>query len=251
LKPFPITGAGGDPEEVRRFELMVWRVFGLPETFGGDVKTGNLATAQSLDRPTELNFLEKQEAWREDLVVLATFALMQSNLAVNGSLREAMAKRNVEAKVVSITEAKRISKRGETVRYEAKTQPGKGEIELMVTFPSIREGDIPALVSSTVEAMTLGNSQGQVVGIDEKAGVRKLYEQLGIDDGDDLIERQYPESGPDKYDPNRTKEDEEPPAPAVAPAPVQGAPQPAKPKPVEESLRRLREAIERIGKRAA
>ena len=38
------------------------------------------------------------------------------------------------------------------------------DIEVRVDFPAIREGDIPALVAATVQAMTLGNRGGQVVG---------------------------------------------------------------------------------------
>ena len=262
LQAFKTSGAGGDPEEVRRFELMVWRVFGLPETFGGDVKTGNLATAASLDRPTELNFLEKQEAWREDLTVIARRVLNMSVGAPKGVLREALRKRlGKEPGKVIVMEARRVSKQGETVRYEA-AKPSNEAVEVMVTFPSIREGDNPALITSVVEAMTLGNAQGEVVGIDEKAGVTKLYELAGIDNGEELAEQQYPEKGSNQYDPNRTKQDaidaankqkaiDAPPAP-VNPAPHVEPPGPGSPRPkVAESLRRIMEAAKKIRDRAA
>lgn len=254
LQAFKTSGAGGDPEEVRRFELMVWRVFGLPETFGGDVNTGNLATAQSLDRPTELNFLEKQEAWREDLNVIARYVLQVSLGSASGQLREAWERRKGTPGKVVIMEAARVSRRGETVRYEA-TPPSNEKIEVMTTFPSIREGDNPALVTALVEAMTLGNTQGQVVGIDEKAGIKKLYELNGIDNGEELTNDQYPEQGPNKYDPNRTKEDaEEKQAKAnLAAAPPMAhpaAPAAQPPKPVAEAVRRLLEAAKKVRERA-
>jgi hypothetical protein len=261
LAAFKTSGAGGDPEEVRRFELMVWRVFGIPETFGGDVKTGNLATATSLDRPTELNFLEQQEAWREDLVIIARVVLANSYGAANGMLREAMRKR-LEAKnptaalkaepgKIAIVEAQRVSKKGQTVKYKAGDLSDE-RMEVMVTFPSIREGDMPALVSATVESMTLGNTQGQVVGVDEKAGVRRLYEITGIENGDEIIEEQYPENGENAYDPVRKKEEEPPPpAPGTGGAPpAPGAPPKAAPN-ARESLRRLLEVARRVKKRAA
>jgi hypothetical protein len=69
------SGKGGDPEEVRQFKLMSTMCVGVPETFLSDVSTGNLATATTLDRPTELVFLERQEAWREDLVVISKYVL--------------------------------------------------------------------------------------------------------------------------------------------------------------------------------
>jgi len=234
LQAFKTTGAGGDPEEVRRFELMVWRVFGIPETFGGDVSTGNLATAQSLDRPTELNFLEKQEAWRDDLVTIAKYVLQVNMGATSGTLREAVNRRKVPANAVVIAEARRVSKRGETVRYEA-AAPNPVRVEVMVTFPSILEGDIPNEVGAVVQAMTLGT--GSIAGIDERAGVRKLYTLLDIDGGDDLVDQQYPDTGPDLYDPVRRKPDE-PVEPAVPVA-----------KQTTQEARRLIEAAKRFSER--
>ncbi|HET9304846.1 MAG TPA: hypothetical protein VFO46_02355 [Candidatus Sulfotelmatobacter sp.] len=261
IQPFRMSRMGGDPEEVRRFELMVWRVFGLPETFGGDVKTGNLATATSLDRPTELNFLEKQEAWREDLLTISRYVLSVSAGAAGGMLRESLEKRKVQSiGKISIREAKRSSQPGRTVRYEA-AKPSDDTIEIMVTFPNIVEGDVPQLVAAVVDAMTLGNKGGQIVGVDEKAGIRKLYEIAGIENGDEIIEEQYPSTGADKYDPNRTKEDAaalkapissrppySPPGPELPggeqrPAPVVPAP--------KEALARLMEAARKLRRKDA
>lgn len=249
LQAFKTSGAGGDPEEVRRFELMVWRVFGIPETFGGDVKTGNLATATSLDRPTELNFLEKQEAWREDLTVIAKYVLSVSLGAASGQLAEAWRKRTkkVEPGNVVVMEASRVSKKGQTVKYSSSGQ-SDSKIEVMVTFPSIREGDMGALVDATVAAMTLGTQS--IIGIDEKAGVRKLAEIADIEDYDEVLDAQYPETGPDKYDPIRTKE--EPPPTPTGPGGVPTVPQQPRPEPqVKEATRRLLEAVRRVAGRKA
>ncbi len=258
LKPFNTTGAGGDPEDVRRFELMVWRVFGIPETFGGDVKTGNLATATSLDRPTELNFLEKQEAWREDLNLLGRYALLMSATSTNGKLFESMRKRveGFKAGDVVVREARRSYRRSplgnDIVVYEAAVKPAPNVIETMVTFPSIREGDIPQLVSAVVQAMTLGNTQGEVVGVDEKAGVAKLGEIIGIPKSDELVDQMYPEKGEDAYDPVRRKPDPEEEARLAAVA-AGGAPQPGKPgapggkrSSTSEALRAITDAAKRL-----
>jgi len=72
-----------------------------------------------------------------------------------------------------------------------------------VNFPAILEGDLPNLINAAVNAMTLGNKLGEVTGIDEKAGVRKLFEFLDIEHADEILEQMYPES---TYDPDRTKE---------------------------------------------
>lgn len=232
LKAFSSKGAGGDPGEVREYKLQVAMVYGLPESFFSDMNTSNLATATSLDRPTELNFLEKQEVWREDLTTLALYGIRAGATAPNGKLREALAKR--KRTDVVIREAARVRDPKGNMVYEAKQK--EGEIIVMVNFPTIIEADVPAQVTAVVQAMTLGNSQGEVVGMDEKEGVRQLYQLIGTKDPEDLLESQYPTKGPDKYDPLR-KDEPEPAAP--------GAPA------VKESTaeeKNLRAAMARLGK---
>ena len=65
---------------------------------------------------------------------------------------------------------------------------------------------MPTNVKAIAEAMTLDNKGGQIVGIDERAGVARLAEELGLENYGDVLEEQYPTSGPNKYDPNRTIE---------------------------------------------
>ncbi len=252
LQAFNTRGGGGDPEDVRQYKLMCCMVCGVPETFLADVSTGNLATATTLDRPTELVFMEKQEAWREDLTIIAKYVLKVSSGASGGKLKEALDSRQVRK--VRIVEARRYqNERGKWIWEKSAAKPDT--IEVKVSFPSIREGDIPQLVTATTDAMTLGNKGGQVVGIDEKAGVRRLYELLGMENGDELTEEQYPE---DEYDPDRTKEPL--PAPILKAMPDPGgqpqdpgghdpAPQQAQPPPMarpatKEAFRKLKGALE-------
>lgn len=61
------ANATTNPEQARHLKLMVCAAFGMPETFFGDVNTGNLATASSLDRPTELKFKNRQMLWQDVL----------------------------------------------------------------------------------------------------------------------------------------------------------------------------------------
>jgi hypothetical protein len=250
LDAMKTSGAAQDPERVRQYKLMCAMVVGVPETFMGDVSTGNLATATTLDRPTELVFLERQEAWREDLVVIARYVLAVSARAANGALREALNFRRINPEGLVFREAARVQQPDGSWVYEAKSKrigSKPAAIEVKCTFPSIREGDIPQLVDATVKAMTLGNTQGQVVGIDEKTGVERLYELLGVEDGNEIAEDQYPESD---YDPDRTQE-EPPPAPAPAVPmgpPTQGlAGVPAGPAVVPKAdSKSMKEAISRL-----
>lgn len=169
VTPFKVSGLQDSPEELRRVLLMVCAHFGLPETFFGDASTGSLATAQSLDRPTELKFLETQEDWRETLQMLGTYALAQSGGAVKGKLKEA----------------------------------GKSAaaITVHVTFPSVLEHDIATMIEAIVNAATMNGFQ--VTGIDEKAAVTMMLEELGWENVDETIEEMYPDK---EYDPNRTEQ---------------------------------------------
>jgi hypothetical protein len=224
------SGKGGDPEEVRQFKLMSTMVVGVPETFLSDVTHGNLATATSLDRPTELVFIEKQEVWREDLVVLSKYALKVSAGAPSGMLKEALDRRNINPKdVVFMERARKLGPDGImhyvpvavtaiAVREAADAAKGKKttDIDVMVTFPAIREGDMALRVKAIAESMTLDNKGGQIVGIDERAGVLMLLKEIGYEDAEELVEQMYPEK---TYDPDRTKEPIAAPIPKAVPNP--------------------------------
>ncbi len=195
LAAFDTRGAIRNPSDVKEYRAMVAIVFEIPPTFLGDLETANLATATTLDRPTELAMLEKQERWRETLIEIATYVLKVSKGAASGRLREA---RKEKVRIVEC--ARKQLPNGRWV-YE-KAKPKAGTIQVKCIFPAIREGDMAVNVKAIVEAMTLDNKGGQVVGIDEKAGVMRLAEELGLEDYGEVLDEQYPKS----YDPDRTKE---------------------------------------------
>jgi hypothetical protein len=221
LEAFKTTGAGLNPENVRRYIHWVAMVFGIPETFFADASVGSLATATSLDRPTELNFLERQEAWREDLTTISKFVLNASKKATGGALREALDKEGM--KDVDIVECGRVQKANGAWVWEA-ASPNKGKIKIKVNFPAIREGDLPLLVHAWAEAMTLDNKGGQIVGIDEKEGVKGLFSVLGVENYQDIVDKMYPKA---EYDEDRTTEIIAPPVPTAPPFNPGGAPQAA------------------------
>lgn len=81
------AGATTKAEEGRRLLLMVAAAQGLPETFYGDVSVGTLATAESLDRPTELKFSNRQEFWQSNILRIVWFVIKNAVSAINGPLR--------------------------------------------------------------------------------------------------------------------------------------------------------------------
>ncbi len=204
MEAFSKHGATLDPEYVRQYKLQCCMVKGVPETFLSDVSTGNLATAQSLDRPTETMFMQHQEAWREILETIAKYVLGISQGAPSGSLRESASK-NRAGVPYRIREAKRAVRSDTNKRIYEKSKPSdeSGDIEIRVEFPNIREGDNALMINAVVQAMTLGNRGGQVTGIDEKEGIILLLKLAGVEDSDEIAEAMFPEAD---YNPNRSEQ---------------------------------------------
>src|SRR5438477_4821568 len=71
----PKTGATVAADDGRRLLLMVCAGTGWPETFFGDVSVGTLATARSLDRPTELRLRNRQTLWSDIIIDIAQFVI--------------------------------------------------------------------------------------------------------------------------------------------------------------------------------
>ncbi len=98
------SGMIDGPEVGRRVAHLVYMVFGFPETFFADASVGSLATAESLDRPTELMILEAQELWREWAQTIAVAVIDSSDAAPKGKIREARARQDKPAsKAPSLT----------------------------------------------------------------------------------------------------------------------------------------------------
>ena len=161
ITPMKTAGMTTGPEECRRLVLMLCAGSGWPETFFGDASTGSLATAQSLDRPTELKILAAQERWREVLQYLAQYSIDRSVMAPKGRLHEARKAR----------------------------KPAKEPI-ITVSFPAVLEHDIAKMVSAIVEAATLNGFEA--TGIDERTAVGLLLAELGVEDWQTVLEAMYP-----------------------------------------------------------
>jgi len=74
LDPIKTAGATSSPADSRFLLLQVCAAMGLPEFFFGNADVGNYATSKTLDRPTEMKFVERQRLWRQVLLDLCTLA---------------------------------------------------------------------------------------------------------------------------------------------------------------------------------
>lgn len=214
MEPMDTKGKTSDPDEARPVGQMVAAALDLPETMlFGRADVGNLATAQTLDRPTELKFQYIQQIWREILTRMLRFVLNGSKTAPNGVLKESlkdkpliimtpMAKM-INGKLVEVWEVN--GKTFQTLKEAQKANPEA--IDITIKFPSVLEHSLKDMVSAVVEAMTLGSKMGQINGIDAKTGVSMLLSELGYEDVDGLLDKMFPDA---TYEPDRTLEPVEP-----------------------------------------
>lgn len=163
------SGMIDGPEVGRRVAHLAYMVFGLPETFFADASVGTVATATSLDRPTELMMLEIQEFWREGFQRHGDYVILCSESAPQGKIREAR-KQN----------PKKECKAGSSVK---------------VSFPSILEHDIQQQIDGIVTAATMNGFE--VTGIDQRVAVGLLLQELQVENWQEVLELMYPE---DEYE---------------------------------------------------
>lgn len=183
LQPLNVRGASVSPDDGRRLLLMVAAAVGLPESFFGDVSVGTLATARSLDRPTELKMRSVQTKWKDRLSKILRYVLVQ---AVKAPLGELSGFGHIEYEVEGHQRRERLVW-NET---DDEDQAISGNVE--IDFPPLIEEDVKARIDAIVAAATLGT--GAPAGtIDMPSLVRMLLNALGEDDVDEKVSAMFPD----------------------------------------------------------
>lgn len=180
MEPFRIGGANVSMDDGRRLLLMVAAATGLPETFFGDVSVGALATAKSLDRPTELKFRNRQSLWTWVLQTIGEYVVEAAALASGSPLRGRV-ERDPDGRRMVI-----LADDPETGEPIART--------IEVQLPSILEHDVAAQIAAIVSAATLDGKA--LAGTLPRLQVSRLVmSALGLDDIDELLDQLDEEQG--------------------------------------------------------
>lgn len=182
LQPVRTSGATVAAEDGRRLLLMVAAAFGFPETFFGDVSVGTLATAKSLDRPTELAMRDRQLLWASIHMDVFGFVLLAAVKAKSGPLR---AKGTIE-------EEKENGAVSEIVVWKDDV---KSAID--IDFPPLIEQDMGDAIDAIVDAATL-KGFAPAGTIEMRDLTRWVLVRLGEEDVDEILERMYPETDEDE-----------------------------------------------------
>jgi hypothetical protein len=182
LEPYNTRNTLPNPDEAKRLGLMVAAGTGIPETIlFGDADVGNLATAKTLDRPTELKMLDRQTLWADVLKDLLGFVVEQAARRANGTL----------GGVVTVTDDPDDAS---VVTLSVAGEDGKpASVQFQIVFPEILERSVTERVEAVVAATTLGSSQGTPAGtLQPRQTIALLLQALGVDDIDELLDEFAP-----------------------------------------------------------
>jgi len=226
MQPIRTAGATTSAEDGRRLLLMVASSMGIPESFFGDVSVGTLATARSLDRPTELKFVSRQSLWGDVLQDICDYVVLQAVRAriLPGTIEE----QDDGTPLVTLPAGEDGEERDATVS---------------ITFPPILEHDVAATVESIVKAATLGGSP-MADTIDPMTISRLLLTALGVEDVDAVMETIYP-IDPETGEPTLPEPEPEPPMVGEEPEGEEPAPFGGD-EAVVVAARRFRQEIEQL-----
>lgn len=186
ITPMPKTGATIQADDGRRLLLMACAALGLPETFMSDVSIGTLATAESLDRPTELKFRDRQQLWKDSIEEILEYVIIEAAKA--GYL-------GLEYREVDVDTDDNIQERESRVFKDGKEL----DVHVECSFPPVLERDIKKFVESITEAYTLnGKPEPEIEMIPRREVTRKLMAAIDISDIDGHLEKMYNEDGTPK-----------------------------------------------------
>lgn len=174
LDPIKTAGMTTSAESGKELRLMSGIAMGLPDHIAsGDMAQGTLATAKSLDRPTEFQFADRQELWVGIYQTLFNFVLYNATAAPLGVLR-------------SIATVDVNTYDEPVVTFEDGINP-----TVSVTFPSILQQDILDLVSAWVKLSTFDGKTPSIIP-DKKFLAKTLLSEMGVDDVDELVDLWFP-----------------------------------------------------------
>lgn len=169
------AGATTSAEDGRRLLLMVCAALKIPETFLGDVSVGTLATAKSLDRPTELAFANRQQLWAYVYHAIIDFIIFCSVKAPKGAINQ--------ARIATIG---RNEYGEEVVLWQEDVNA-----HVDVDFPPIVEHDLQQYVAAVKTAATLDGATPNVL-TDNRLLARMFLTALGENDIDEILDQLYP-----------------------------------------------------------
>jgi hypothetical protein len=181
LEAIPKSGATIDADSGRPLAAMVAAALGVPVTMllGDPGTTGARATAETLDKPTELEMGQRRELWTATLRRILTYVITEAVRAPQGPLKG------------TIT-------RDPYTDQDVVTLDGDTSLQIDIDWPDLTDTDVATIVKAIVEAHGTGTVPPEqtlrmVLTALKVRGVDELVEQMLDDDTGEFI---YPKGPP-------------------------------------------------------
>lgn len=160
--PLNTRGATTSAEDAKPSRMMVGSAMDLPDTIlSGDPQQGNLATAKTLDRPTELYMVSRQKMWNDFRARIFRYAY--------------------DAKVRAGEMPGKVDRTGDITYVEPGLDPS-----VQTVFPPILEHDVKDTVLAVVTAATL-NGYADAGTLPREEVTHLLMSALGVEDIDEAM----------------------------------------------------------------
>jgi len=186
LKAVDVSKAVIDPDGFRRLLLMSATSMGMPEVYYGAAE-GTFATAKAMDRPTELQFLDRQGFWREVWTDILTIVCEAAATAAGND---------------------RLGSDGydEYTTEMLFTVKGKPTpLVIKVKYPPILQQNVQEYLQA-LTTFTTQNGQALQALNDGPTLYRIALTSLGVDNVEEIVRIFYPEEGESKARPIETYE---------------------------------------------
>lgn len=207
LTPMRTAGAQAGADDGLQLRKMVAAGTDIPDTIlGADPDMGNLATARTLDRPTELAMRDRQTLWADVLRGLMEAVVVAAIEA--GELEGAVTNEDGNLIIDLGNDSTTGDPRDPTVD---------------VTFPPILEQSAEDRVKAIVGAATLDGKPNAHT-LPDRVLARLLLTALGTEDVDELIELLFPDGDPEAMPDTDPRNTPEPTAPPAGDTPAEPAP---------------------------
>lgn len=170
LEAIPKTGATLDSESGRPLAAMVAAGLDIPVTMllGDPGMTGARATAETLDRPTELAMGSRRELWADVIRQVCEYVILESARAVDGELRGVVGRDEYGRETVALA--------------------GDTDVTIDVVWPPLEDTDVESAVKAIVQANTTGVMPPLQI-------ARLLLQALGVTDVDEILDQLTDENG--------------------------------------------------------
>lgn len=185
LEPFKTSGMTISMEDARQHRLMVCSGSGIPDHIeSGDPSTGNLATSTTMERPLELQFLNRQQFWIDIWQDITEYVIDQAIKAENGLLHD-------------IGEAEHDDYTDEDQYVITEIDEGGKPIPrtVSVAFPPLLEHDQLQTVQAIIAGATL-DGKPLAGTMDLKTLCQLILKALKVPNAEEILTALFPDGSP-------------------------------------------------------